>query len=106
MKVLCLPFTEIQDEDSAEFVNLVEEDCKTLLKPEEEREPEPPDPDSWREKVDLSHLEDEDLRERVYYVLAKYKDMSKPGKLGCIKATEHRIELVKGTKPIHQMPYR
>ena len=92
--------------DSAEFVNLVEEDGKTSLKPEEGEEPKTPDPDSWREKVDLSHLEDEDLRERVYSVLAKYKDMWRPGKLGCIKATEHRIELVKGTKPIHQMPYR
>ena len=28
IKVLCLPFTEIQEEDSAESVNLVEEDGK------------------------------------------------------------------------------
>ena len=33
MAVLCLPFTEIQNEDSAESVNLVEEDGKTSLKP-------------------------------------------------------------------------
>ena len=46
MKVLCLPFTEIQEEDSAEFVNLVDEDGKTSLKPEEGEEPKPPDPDS------------------------------------------------------------
>ena len=104
MKVLCLPFTEIQEEKSAELCNLVDENEKpTSTSNPESKEPED---DSWREKVDLSHLEDEELRERVYSVLAKYKDMWKPGKLGCIKATEHRIDLVEGTKPIHQMPYR
>ena len=71
MKVLSLSFTEIQDEDSAESVNLVEEDGKNSLKPEEEKEPKPLEPDSWREMVDLSHLEDEYLRKRVYSVLAK-----------------------------------
>ena len=60
MKVLCLPIAEIQDKDSAESMNLVEEDGKTTLKPEEEREPKPSDPDSCRDKVNLSHLEDED----------------------------------------------
>ena len=104
MKVLCLPFTEIQEEKSAEPCNLVDENEKpTSTSTPESKEPED---DSWREKVDLSHLEDEELRERVYSVLAKYKDLWKPGKLGCIKATEHRIDLVEGTKPIHQMPYR
>ena len=28
------------------------------------------------------------------------------GHLGNIKATEHRIELLQGSKPVHQPPYR
>ena len=59
-----------------------------------------------REQVDLSHLSDVTLREKIYEMLSKHSDMWRPGRLGEIRATEHRIELRNGTKPIRQMPYR
>ena len=39
-------------------------------------------------------------------MLTKHEDMWRPGQLGEITATEHRIELAPGTKPIRQAPYR
>ena len=39
-------------------------------------------------------------------MLSKHRDMWRPGHLGEIKATEHRIELAPGTTPIRQAPYR
>ena len=59
-----------------------------------------------REQVDLTHLSDAALREKIYEMLEKHSDMWKPGRLGEIRATEHRIDLREGTKPIRQMPYR
>ena len=59
-----------------------------------------------REQVDLSHIESDTLREEIYAMLGKHAHMWKPGRLGEITATEHRIELRDGTKPIRQMPYR
>ena len=59
-----------------------------------------------REQVDLSHIEPDSLREEIYKMLGKHAHMWKPGRLGDIGATEHRIDLQPGTKPIRQMPYR
>ena len=59
-----------------------------------------------REQVDLTHLSDAALRAKIYEMLEKHSDMWKPGRLGEIRATEHRIDLREGTKLIRQMPYR
>ena len=60
----------------------------------------------WRDSVDLSHIDDETLRYEILSMLAKHEDMWRPGHLGEITATEHRIRLAPGTKPIRQAPYR
>ena len=59
-----------------------------------------------REQVDLSHVQDEELKEKIYAMLARHTHMWEPGRLGEISVTEHRIELRDGVKPIRQMPYR
>ena len=46
MKVLCLPFTEIQEEKSVELCNLVDEKPTSTSTPESKE----PEDDSWREK--------------------------------------------------------
>ena len=58
-----------------------------------------------RKTLDLSHIEDESLRHRTYRMLSKHSEMWS-GKLGTIHATEHRIEVEKGTHPIRSLPYR
>ena len=63
-------------------------------------------PSDWRGSLDLSHREDEILRDDMLSMLAKHEDMRRPCHLGYITATEHRIEIVLGTKPIRQTPYR
>ena len=65
-----------------------------------------PKPDDWQNSVDLSHVDDESLREEILSMLSKHRDMWRPGHLGEITATEHRIELAPGTTPIRQAPYR
>lgn len=59
----------------------------------------------WREKVDLSHLEDRSLRRRVLKILESHEPLL-AGKLGTVGATQHRIELKPGTTPVRQPPYR
>ena len=60
----------------------------------------------FAESVDLCHVDDESLREKILSMLSKHRDMWRPGHLGEITATEHRIELAPGTTPIRQAPYR
>ena len=55
--------------------------------------------------MSLSHIKDEPLRTENVAVLQKHSSMW-DGNLGTISATEHRIELEKGTKPVPSMPYR
>ena len=43
---------------------------------------------------------------RVMEMLETHQDMWKSGRLGEISATEHRIDLEPGTKPIRSMLYR
>ena len=56
--------------------------------------------------MDLSNIDDVSLRYEILSMLAKHEDVWHPGHLGEITATEHRIELAPGTKPIRQAPYR
>ena len=63
------------------------------------------DTSDWRSTLDLSHVKDASLRERIVDMLAKHSPMWS-GKLGTIAATEHRINLEPGTSPIRSMPYR
>ena len=63
-------------------------------------------PPDWRTTVKLCHIDDADLRKRVIEMLETHQDMWTSGRLGEISATEHRIELEPGTKPIRSMPYR
>ena len=65
-----------------------------------------PKPNDWQKSVDLSHVDDESLREKILPMLSKRRDMWRPGHLGEITATEHRIGLAPGTTPILQTPYR
>ena len=46
------------------------------------------------------------MRTKILTVLTKHEDMWTAGRLGEITATEHRIMLETGTKPIRSMPYR
>ena len=62
-------------------------------------------PPDWRTTVNLDHIH-ADLRKRVVEMLETHQDMWTSGRLGEISATEHRIDLESGTKPIRSMPYR
>jgi len=65
-----------------------------------------PPPEDWRSSIDLTHVDDEELRAEIIAMLGTHEAMWAPGKLGAISATEHRIELEPGTRPIRSMPYR
>ena len=58
----------------------------------------------WRTKIRLG-ASFEKNRDRIERLLEPYQDMWS-GQLGQLKATEHRIELEPGSKPVHQAPYR
>ena len=60
----------------------------------------------WRDSVDLSHIDDESIRDGILSMHAKHEDMWRPDHLGEITATENRFDLAPGTKPIRQAPYR
>ena len=62
------------------------------------------DGDTWRDEVDLSHLP-ASVRDAVYELLRSHRHMW-DGHLGEVRATEHRIDLVPGAKPVHAQPYR
>ena len=62
-------------------------------------------PSKWEEDLDLDHLSDPSLRADIIAMLRKHAAMWN-GKLGTIQATEHRINLEPGTRPIRSMPYR
>ena len=69
-------------------------------------EPSKSAPTDWRTTVNLEHIGDAGLRKRVIEMLETHQDMWTSGRLGEISATEHRIDLEPGTKPIRSMPYR
>ena len=59
----------------------------------------------WKDAVNLSHMHNRTLRDKLWAVLSKHVSMY-TGTLGTVRATEHRIDLKPGTKPIHMHPYR
>ena len=61
---------------------------------------------NWRDTINLEHVDGQDFRTQILNMLSKHEDMLTCGRLGEIAATEHRIELTDGTKPIRSMPYR
>ena len=63
-------------------------------------------PSDWRTTVNLDHIGDADLRKRVMEMLETHQDMWTSGRIGEISATEHRIHLEPGMKPVRFMPYR
>ena len=69
-------------------------------------EPSKSAPPDWQTTVNLDDIGDADLRKRVIEMLETHQDMWTSGRLGEISATEHRIDLEPGTKPIRSMPYR
>ena len=60
----------------------------------------------WGTTVELSNVSDKALRKDIMRMLERHEGMGKPGKLGEINITEHRIELQPGTRPIRSQPYR
>ena len=60
--------------------------------------------DSWKEAVQLGHLQDES-RVAILDMLAKHRSMWS-GRLGQVQSTNHRIDLIPGQKPVHCQPYR
>ena len=64
----------------------------------------PKEAENWREKVRLG-TNFESYRPRIESLLEPFADMWN-GQLGALKATEHRIELLPDSKPVHQPPYR
>ena len=62
-------------------------------------------PRNWKDEIDLSHIEDEELRSRVVAMLEKHSWMW-DGSLGEIKATCHRVPLVDGARSHREMPRR
>ena len=80
------------------IVALAEENSRTRV--------ERPDVDGelWKEEVHLTHLTPQQ-REYVNQMLGKHRQMW-DGHLGRVAATEHRIDLIPGAKPVHSQPYR
>ena len=66
----------------------------------------PTKPTYWRDTINLGHIDNNEMRTKILTMLTKHEDMWTTGRLGEITATEHRITLEPGTKPIQSMPYR
>ena len=92
--VLNLPLTNAKNEDNPKNETDPNEETNT-----EERST------NWRDTINLEHIDDQDLRAPILTMLTKHEDMWTSGRLGEISATEHRIKLTDGTKPIRSMPY-
>ena len=60
--------------------------------------------DCWEDRVDLAHVS-ADERQDILRMLRPHREMW-DGRLGTVTATEHRIDLVPGARPIHSQPYR
>lgn len=95
--------------DTAAAVPLADQPVTTvtaepITKPTPEPLPHPQKAD-WRGTVDLTEVDDHDLKPKIMAMLEKHSSMW-DGQLGCIRATDHRIELRPGTRPIRQQPYR
>ena len=71
--------------------------------PSDNRPTYPEDPD-WIQDVGLDHL-DPKTKSKMLGLLRKYSEIC-DGRLGTLKGVLHRIELVPGSTPIFQQPYR
>jgi hypothetical protein len=58
----------------------------------------------WKDQLDLCHLEPAE-RKTVTDMLEPHKAMW-DGHLGEVTATQHRIDLIPGARPVHSRPYR
>jgi hypothetical protein len=58
----------------------------------------------WRDQLDLGYLEPAE-RKTVTDMLEPHKAMW-DGHLGEVTATQHRIDLMPGARPVHSQPYR
>ena len=67
---------------------------------------EPTKPTVWRDTIDLGHIDKNEMRTKIITMLTKHEDMWTTGRLGEITATEHRITLETGSKPIQSMRNR
>ena len=92
--VLHLPFERTEESDETDGLQ------PTQPEPSKNAPPE------WRTTVNLDHIGDADLRKRVIEMLETHQDLWPSGRPGQISATEHRIEVEPGTKPIRSIPYR
>ena len=70
----------------------------------EDKAPVQTDTPDWRDTLRIDG-KFSDLRERVVSLLEPFQSMW-DGTLGELKATEHRIDLMPDSKPVHQAPYR
>ena len=93
--VLNLPFTKTTTNDSTN------KESRDTTGPDE-----PTKLTEWRDTIDLGQIENNEMRTKIITMLTKDEDMWTTGRLGEITATEHRITLETGTKPIRSMPYR
>ena len=60
----------------------------------------------WRDTIDPGHVDKNEMRKKILTKLTKHENMRTTGRLIEIPATEQRITLETGTKPIRSMPYR
>jgi hypothetical protein len=96
---ISLPFPEHQEPDVR----------KDMTPPSTDSDIESPARDkiltkSWQDDVHLDHLESTE-KKAVFDMLEPHYPMW-DGHLGTVKATSHRIEILRGAKPIHSQPYR
>ena len=72
----------------------------------EERQVSPPKP--FREYFDLSHISDDELKEKVFKLLESYESIfiTEGKELGSTTALTFRVNLEPNTAPIKQAPYR
>ena len=93
--VLNLPFTRTPTNDS------------TNNEPKDTNGPdEPTKLTDWRDTIDLGNIENDEIRTKILTMLKRHEEMWTTGRLREITATEHRIALETGTKPIRSTPYR
>ena len=93
--VLNLPFTKTTTNDSTNNKSM-----------DTNGPDEPTKPTDWRDAIELGHIENNEMRTKILTLLTKHEDMWTTGRLGEITATDHRITLETGTKPVRSMPYR
>lgn len=62
-------------------------------------------PADWQDQIDLSEIEYKKVKGAAWRMLTKCYNIWS-GRLGCITATKHHINLKQSTRPAPQMTYR